>query len=397
MTPRADLRALSLIVTGRTSGLAWDSFTAVEWEQLIMLARAEGVAPLLYWTLSKSGSIPSHPGAVHDLLHDSYAATWVQNQKILRELELLTERLDDAGIPAVALKGACFALTIYEDPGLRPMGDLDLLVPVHRLGEAIQIAGELGYEDAAPEASIGLNNLLNHATCLIKRRDRSILLELHHRLVGTGAFTYAVPMDWFWDQIEPLGGAFRERYGSLHMLSPTAQVLYAGAHAALQHGGKNAGLRWYYDIDHLIRFYGERMDWDLLLSQAGIFGWASALEASLTWTRAYFDSPVPDHVLTHLAVQSDRNKKRVQRLQARPATHTLDELHKLASLKGFGRFRLALALVAPSPAYMRWRYSLQPSRSLSAAYFLRWWGIVKDLIRTLLHLFRLPLQHVREP
>ncbi len=83
-------------------------------------------------------------------------------------------------------------------------------------------------------------------TCLgmmfvYKKRDRfPSLLELHHSLVADKTFTYAVPVDWFWEQTEPLGTSSSQmKFENFLMLTPIAQVLYAASHAMLQHGGKN--------------------------------------------------------------------------------------------------------------------------------------------------------------
>ena len=172
------------------------------------------------------------------------------------------------------------------------------------------------------------------------------------------------------------------------MLMPTAQVLYAAAHAMLQHGGKNTSLRWYYDLDQLVRFYAERMDWDLLLSQARLFEWGSALDAALYHTQLYFDTPIPDNVHASLSGLTDRHRPLIKLLQTQPATHILDERQKLLSLTWYGRIRLVLALIAPSPAYMRWRYQLKNAWALPAYYLYRWWGIFMDAVHTLISLFR---------
>jgi hypothetical protein len=172
------------------------------------------------------------------------------------------------------------------------------------------------------------------------------------------------------------------------MLSPAAQILYAAAHAMLQHGGKNTPLRWYYDLDRLIRFYEERINWELLLSQAETFEWGSALNAALSQACAYFDTPIPDNVRASLSMYADRNQELVALLKTKPATHILEEYQKMLSLNWVGRFRLVLALIFPSPAYMRWRYHLKTPWALPAHYLLRWWGIGKDFLPTLVSLFR---------
>jgi len=341
----------------------------------------------MYWELSRSGEITRLPDSARRSLRSMYSQTWIQNQEVIQELDVFTALFDKAEIPAVVIKGACFALTVYADIGLRPMGDLDLLVPESKLSEAVRIAKSLGYMDLGPEASPGLNDLLNHAICLQKTDKHSTTLELHKSLAADKSFTYAVPVDWFWSQTEPLNCAAKARFKTLKMLTPAAQVLYASAHAMLQHGGKNTPLRWYYDLDRLIHYYGQRMDWDLLLSQARVFEWSSALDAALSQTHAYFDTPIPAHVGASLSEYSDRHKKLVALLRQRPATHVLEEHQKLMGLNWYGRIRLITALIAPSPAYMRWRYHLQTPWMLPAYYLIRWWGIFIDGFRTLRSLF----------
>ena len=263
-------------------------------------------------------------------------------------------------------------------------------MPKEKLAEAVQIAKTLGYMDEVPDASPGLRDLLNHEVCLRKTGEHSITLEIHHSLVADKSFTFSVPVDWFWSQTELLGS--NSRFENLRMLTPTAQALYAASHAMLQHGGKNAPLRWFYDIDLLLRSYAGRMDWDLLLSQAKIFEWSSALESAFIQAGTYFNTPIPEQVRVSLSENSDKHKKLVALLQNKSATHILEEYQKFLSLNGYGRIRLVLALIAPTPAYMRWRYQIKDSWRLPIYYLIRWGGILKDLFFTIIHLLKRPLK-----
>jgi hypothetical protein len=47
-----------------------------------------------------------------------------------------------------------------------------------------------------------------------------------------------------------------------------------------------------------------------------------------------------------------------------------------------------MALIVPSPAYMRWRYQLRTSWAIPVYYGIRWWGILKDGFRSLISLFK---------
>jgi hypothetical protein len=380
MMPSMDNRTLSRIITNRLTDVNIDMLSDADWDFLTNSAQSEGVAPLVYWAFLKAGKLPSLPQGVQKFLRVSYASTWMQNQNMFKELEILSSLFHQADIPIVVLKGVCFALTIYPDVGLRPMGDMDLLVPASKLADAVEISKSLGFMDVYPEASPGLRDLLNHEICLQKTGAQPITLELHHSLVADKTYSYSVPVDWFWEQTEPLDAK------NLLMLTPAAQMLYAACHIMLQHGGKNAPLRWFYDLDSLIRHYGERMDWELLLVQAKTFEWSSALDAALSQTVAYFDTPIPDYVRVSLSQLTDRHQRLVALKQTQTATHILEERQNLLSLNWYGRFRLILALVIPSPAYMRWRYQLKNSWMLPAYYPFRWWVILKDAVRTVFSL-----------
>jgi hypothetical protein len=383
MPQQIDRHTLSLILSERTGALDLDSFSPPDWELLLQRAQEEGVAPLAYRALSKSGMPASMPESVHSRLRAMYVSLRMNNEALLRELENLIRQFDRADIPAVALKGICFALTIYPEIGLRPMGDLDLLAPASRAPDALRIAREAGYAEILPEAFPGIDGLLGHAVALQKSAAPFAMLELHHTLVAEKSFAYAVPVDWFWTQTEPLQAISPGRdLNSLLMLSPTAQVLYASAHAMLQHGGRNTNLRWYYDLDRLIRVYAERMDWDLLLEQARKFEWGSAVYAALSKAIGYFDTPVPGDVLAELAASSDKNQELIAIYQEMPETRTQEEYQKWMSLNWRGRIRMALGLVFPSPAYMRWRYNLKSSWWVPAYYLYRWWGILRDTLYT---------------
>lgn len=374
-----DRRTLSLLITDPPR-MEWGTLSMSDWGELLALAHREGVGPLLYWRLSRSGKFSLLPEDVRTALRTLYAMTWSQNQRLFKELGSLLALFREAGITPVLLKGGCHALTIYPDMGLRPMGDLDILVPKRQFAEAVRLAGSLGYADSKPEAAPGLKDLLNHEACLVKT-DGSAVVEIHHSLVADQTFTYAVPVDWFWEQVEPLPVS-DPRLAGLYMLTPTAQLLYAAAHAMLQHGGHTVPLRWEYDMDQLVRTYSSRLDWDLLLSQARAFEWTSALQAALARARESFDTPIPPEVLVRLEHNTDRHANLVALKQTRPATHILEERLKLLSLNWVGRLRLVWALLLPSPAYMRWRYQFKEVWRLPGYYLLRWGGILKDGLRT---------------
>src|SRR5215212_8471073 len=93
------------------------------------------------------------------------------------------DALDAAGVPARLLKGPSIATWLYDEPGERPYGDTDLLVPPSREADAEAVLRRLGFAASAgtgepdPEG-VALNHIWSRG---------AEMAELHLSLVGIRA------------------------------------------------------------------------------------------------------------------------------------------------------------------------------------------------------------------
>lgn len=381
MQLKIDNYTLGLILSNRWPELNWETFSSDNWGELIRKAKEEKVGSLLYWALSKNESYSNYPKSLKSSLRQPYINTWIHNQMLLNQLEILSNKYNHANIQVVVLKGICFALTIYPDLGLRPMADIDLLVPDSELPDAVQIAEELGFVDEIPEKSPGLRYLISREISMYKKENQYIKLDLHKGLV-TESTSIVSSLDWFWNQTETLDCPGQRRYENTLMLTPTAQVLFAVEHAMLAHDGMGASLVSFYDLDRLIHFYDKRIDWDILHFQARLFEWDSALKVALAQTIAYFDTPIPPNVQESLAQYTNLPDKIIGKKPTVPDSPLLEKYRRLLSLKWKIRLIYIMALVIPTPAYMRWRYEINSTWQLPRYYLFRWWSILKDAFKT---------------
>ncbi len=67
-------------------------------------------------------------------VHHEY---WAENQKYFRRLQELLPWFEADGIPTLVLKGMALSILHYRDMALRPMSDLDILVPEERAPEIV--------------------------------------------------------------------------------------------------------------------------------------------------------------------------------------------------------------------------------------------------------------------
>ncbi|NOZ29697.1 MAG: nucleotidyltransferase family protein [Chloroflexi bacterium] len=404
--------ALRLVLTERADLVPWSSFGPEHYERLLTIAREEGVAPLLYWSLRESGCLDHWPEDLQWGLARRHYATAAHNTLIYQELERIASAFQDelsaddqaltadGRLPIVVLKGAALASTVYPSVALRPLSDLDLLVPRAFMEAAMRAMRSLGYEERIPEVSPGINRLIGHHVRLLGGPQENVVVELHWNLVAGDADWRTPPLDWFWAQVEPLSvdgealGAecVGERDAArvcLYMLTPTAHLLYLSAHLMLQHGGAQAYLLWLYDLHLLVSRCGERLDWDLLAQQARAFQWTAALRAALQRMSESYGTPLPEGFLDRLAEDQEADSEYLVRRKASSLQTRATRLWaNLFSLDRRARWRLIRGVLWPDPTFMRWRYRPRPDWLWPLYYPYRWFDIAREGLVTLHKMIR---------
>ena len=85
-------------------------------------------------------------------------------------------RLQEQGVKIIVFKGASLALKYYSGPPLRPMGDIDILVPTHQYDLANAILLKNGWKHRHPEE---IRREIYHATDYVNATSQG--LDLHRR------------------------------------------------------------------------------------------------------------------------------------------------------------------------------------------------------------------------
>jgi hypothetical protein len=169
------------------------------------------------------------------------------------------------------------------------------------------------------------------------------------------------------------------------ILSPTATLLYQAAHVVLQHGTYRSILLWYYDLHLLIESYKQEIDWKNLAEIASRLHWADATRTALMAIQSLFRSDVPQGIIEQMEAYSEPRARRIIALNARATEQrTADTWQGLQVYDWPIRMRLILALIFPRPAYLRWRYTPNPSWLWPAYYPYRWLDLTLNGLANLL-------------
>ncbi|MFT7649407.1 MAG: hypothetical protein ACI8Y4_004168 [Candidatus Poriferisodalaceae bacterium] len=206
---------------------------------------AAELLPLLYRQLCAADL--DHPA--RSVLAACYRESWRNAQQLIHNARPFFERLDEAGYPSLVLKGGAFATaTHHGDVGVRPIADLDVMIPTEALAEIISWAFKndwrlVGGTPWSAEQYISAH----HAVDLCNAKGGA--LDVHHHLLSTDR-SPDLDRALFGDAVETTLGDVK-----VSVLSPTHQMSHTLAHA------KPEGLRHVADAIWLIRRHGSKIDW----------------------------------------------------------------------------------------------------------------------------------------
>jgi len=348
---------------------------AIPWPEVLRLVGPSNVVGVVHVVTQEMRA--SMPTDVRETLEVAFFRTAAANARCLHQLAELWSGLSRVGAPLLLLKGAALAETLYVDPSLRLIGDVDLAVPVEAVQDCRRALLALGYTPGQVEEQPG--SLLAHSNQELFEPPPPYrtTVELHWHILDVPYYLHKVPMAWFWDHTERLSVAG----GEFMMLDAEANLLYLPAHLALHH--RFRGWHSLLDLALLIVQSGDQLDWDRIAAVAQSFDLLMALWTTVDRLARCWPSLPVDGVQEALQAQTpSRTDARLFRLlTAESRSNVLDWYTTMVSLPGLGeRVRFVWTYVFPNVAYMRQRYGVEAGWQLPYWYLARLAGGLNRLV-----------------
>jgi hypothetical protein len=273
---------LDLIGTAITPELV--TLSTDDWSELDRMAALHRLQPLLHAQHRALASIPQS-------IADSWQAAhrFAALQALVQRAELIETctLLERAGFAPIALKGAWLSAHAYGDAALRPMRDLDLLVPAETVLPAFEALLAAGYVMAGPsEMTLAETVRIDkHMPPLIAPCGTCI--ELHQRLwERDGRLDHASPAE------DEAALRLRARVwdDGIRYLDPQDLLVHLIVHAVYSHR-LDCGPLVLADIDLLLR--AAPIDWPRFWAEGAAQGWRGGARLLLELTALYRpDAPI---------------------------------------------------------------------------------------------------------
>jgi hypothetical protein len=234
------------------------------------------IGPLLWRALAEADCL-DELGESQSLLAAVAGACRVEAQLLVpRALSLALGPLGEVGVEPVVLKGPAVAAR-YPAPGLRPMDDIDLLLPHEQHQRAAVALHRAGWRTARGER----HDLYD--TVFVHDDVPSMAVELHYALEGTTYRVRALDADALWRRRVPVAHLGAPAFG----LAPEDELLVLCAHAGKPHHNFSR-LVWVADLAMITGWWHDHdtsVDWDLLARRAVETRCAGVVAAALALAR----------------------------------------------------------------------------------------------------------------
>ena len=374
-------RTLCLVLSNQLEQASLATLDESTWKQLANLAENQGVAPLLYWRF-KENNIRDHlciPEEVYYRLKSAYYQTLSRNIVLYQELRRILYALEEAGIPAILLKGAALAVTLYEDIGLRPMGDIDLLIHKKDLTQIFNVMKTLGYQLESSRFRLWLMSGVLYEANFDGGVQNTCHVEFHWSLIGGEYSRYYPELDWFWKHSQMLS----TKIISAKFLDQEPSLLYLSAHLTLKHGMAEAILLWMHDLYIQLKTPNLKIDWDEIINQAEKFHWESSMLVAIQEVCQRFDIN-----LNHLAIRNYKNigsspDHPLIMSKMRPRTHLQSAKDEMKMVNWLGKCIWLVYFIFPPYSYLKQIY---PSKHWNHQFIYTvfyWTRMTKNVFNTL--------------
>jgi hypothetical protein len=291
----------------------------VPWKLLINIANDYFVTPGLWSGLKSKGLETLLDEEPFRYLHTLHAMNIERNTHLRHQLIEAVRALNTTGIKPLLLKGSGQLLQpVHNDIGNRIMSDLDILIPLEQIPDAIAALIHKGYREADAEYA---TQKFHHLPPLIRPGDYGPI-ELHRRALHN-EISHVLPTRKIWED------ARSNTIDGVHFFlpSPTHSILICMIHSQKfnnQYDPRQFNPRALQDLAAMTMRYSEEIDWSSIRCMMKDHGFNYLAGSHLLSAHRLMGMPLPSGMmpgflsrLLYIVSFGSMNRSIVERLSRR--------------------------------------------------------------------------------
>ncbi len=364
-----DDRLLYLVAVLRDTPVPAPALSVEEWQEFLDHLKPHGVYPLMAYRLRKWPAECRPPGWVIDWLNRVFLYAAARSMRAGRQIQVVVDAFEAAGIPSVLLKGPALAWTVYPDPALRQSSDIDILVRPANVLVAENILESLGYACEQKFFHIS-EEAAHHET--FQAPDRELPIELHWSLDNV----WNLFPNGYLDEVLARRILFRSKDLSYPTLDNADHLLFLIFHDVFQHNFVR--LDWAFDLSLMISKMSPTEEQMALIHLAVEHCIRVPLELAVTVSDLWFASYIPEKLRDFTAWPSPTGSElRLRRHAVQRQTSVLSTLYLIIQGQhgAIDKIRAGIRFIIPPQRMMKeFRRSTSPFDG-TLAHLRRWMRI----------------------
>ncbi|WP_289054362.1 nucleotidyltransferase family protein [Carboxylicivirga marina] len=329
-------------------------------DELISAGASNGLAAWCY-AKHKNGHLRCLDESSLKQWKSIYFQNTIQYQKYLAVYNKVSQLLRDAGIPVMALKGIALASSLYLDDGLRPMGDIDILVPEGSGFDALKVLLSKGAEPLVVPRSRYHEQVDAHVRAI---KIDGVMVEIHQRLFTLGSNYHTPEVDFFNHAI-----SINKQGHEIVRLNDVMMAYHLVAHAikGIEMGGLRLG--WLLDVALLFNSVKDRQ---------GFIEQVLEIKPQKRQEMLEFINMCFLLMPGHKRIKENDREEVLRKITRLVNDHDHSKEHRLINLKHLVKTpgvamkcRLLFYEFFPQKAYMQFRYNTMVNEPLWRMYLKR--------------------------
>ena len=208
-----------------------------------------------------------------------------------REILLILELTKQYGVSIIPLKGLSLIQTLYHNPALRMMVDVDILIKKNELQKIKDILDQLDYHGCTKESPQNQYQQYQYEISFSKATslNQFVFIDTHLALARSRPYKINLPYLWQRAQEKTINGQ------KLLFLSEEDTLLSLALH--LRSHTRRLTLKFIVDIAELLNIKGDKLDWLYITKTAGNNHIKTCIYFSLYIARELLQAAVSPKVL----------------------------------------------------------------------------------------------------
>jgi hypothetical protein len=366
--PEEQLAYLVSLLRGETP--EFPELSLPQWYALLRMLEWNMFLPYVYKCISQRASGSRPPVEVYEIMKGRYLQSMVKSMASERQLKELLSAFGRENIRVIVIKGQAAAWSLYPDPAMRPVTDIDILVrpgDVHRSGVVLE---KLGYRCLKKKYRISIERY--HEEKFERDKAKDCMVEIQWNIFPFYAINELA-------DTEPLfARAVKVKMNgiSFDTLHPVDALIFSSNHMVYGHSTVGIRLSWIIDTALMCNRL-QPDDWITLEKRCIDYLARSSVEKSLKMAECWSNLQIPGDFCDFSKWPEPSDKERLLNQfisTGNPVTGLRFAFSTSRSLKGKLRYLVSVAF--PPPESIARSYPVASKWQLPVAYVRRWIKII---------------------